>query len=278
MKNLLSLTDITRTELNDLLELATQMRRMVLADYKRGPQLIGQAVGGVWKKPCTASAAIQLATAYLSGTCVPLYDVEDELAQGLALDSMGVSTLVMQCDNDNIFRTLSLRCRAGIVNGGSRRYDPIGVLADLLTLCVKADGISNLNVVAVGNRDANKVEELTHCLRLFGSDLVWYLPTEDMATARRGVVLDNIRAAFAGADAVIDLGLTAFSEYDKYYGSSGGITRDLMDTARVHCPLLGANTVVEGALIKEYEYSALSARHGCYVAAAMAVLYALQRK
>lgn len=276
MKNLLNLTTLTRNELQQLLETATQMRRIVLADYKKGPQLIGQVVGGVWKKPCVSSTAFQLAATYLSGTCVPVFGA-NELDECLRLSNMGANTVVASCDNDSLFRTVSLRSNASLVNGGSRQYDPVGVLADLLTLYVKLDGLSNLNVLAVGNRDVNKVNELMYCLQLFGSALVWYLPADDLVTARKGIVIDNLSAAFSGADAVIDLGLNTYSDCQSYYGSSGGITRELMDLTRVDCPLLGCTTVVEGAMVKEYEHNAVSTRESCYVAAAMAVLYLLKK-
>lgn len=277
MKNLLTLTDLTRNELQQILETATQMRRIALADCKRGPQLIGRLVAGCWKKPCLCSSAFQMATAYLSGECVTAFDCDDELEQCLGFDAMGANTVVVSCNSDNLLHTLSLRCRAHLINGGSRQSDPIGVLADLMTLYTKLDTLSNLNVLAVGNRDVNKINELTHCLQLYGSNLVWYLPTDDVVTTRRGIVLDKPKAAFAGVDAVTDLGLAAFSEPEKYYGSSGGITRELMDLASVNCPLLGARNIVDVNIVKEYEYNAVSARQSCYVSVAMAVLYLMQR-
>lgn len=277
MKNLLTLTDLTRNEVQHLLETATQMRRIVLADYKKGPQLIGHIVGGVWKNPCLSSTAFQLAVAYLSGTCVPIFGANDPLEECLRLGNMGANTVVVSCENDSLFRTAALRSKASIINGGSRQYDPIGVLADLMTLYVKLDGLSNLNVLVVGNRDVNKISELMHCLQLFGSTLLWYLPPSDLTTARKGIVLDNLAAAFSGADAVIDIGLNAYSDSQLYYGNVGGITRELMDTTRIHCPLLGATSVVEGSLIREYEHNAVSTRESCYVSMAMTALYLLNK-
>ena len=270
MKNLLMLTDLTRNELTRILETATQMRRIVLSDFKRGPQLIGHTVGGVWKKPCTSSVAFQLAASYLSGNCIPVYGSENEQAQCVTLINMGVNSLVVSCDNENMFRSLCMQGKTHVINGGSRQYDPIGVLADLLTLYTKRDTVSNLNVLAVGNRDVNKVGELMYCLQLFGSSLMWYLPADDIVTVRKGIVVDNPRAAFAGADAVLDLGLTDFSDGERYYGSNGGITRELMDLASIDCPLLCGRNIVE------YEHSTLVTRDSCYVAVAMAVLYMFQ--
>ena len=277
MKNLLTLTDLTKKEINNIIEVATQMRRIVTATYKKGPQLIGNIVAGVWNKPCASSTAFQLATAYLSGTACPVFAVDDVLEQCRTFDSMGVNTVVVACDNGNIAKNFANTSRAGVINGGSSQYDPIGVLADLMALNTKLDGLTNLNVLIVGNRDVNRINELNHCLQLFGSNAVWYLPPDDFVTTRKGIIIDRPQAAFSGADAVIDLGLAPFSDPEKYYGTSGGISQELMDMARISCPLLGSRYIVDKVGIKEYSHSIVSTRESCYVSVAMAVLYLLQK-
>ena len=278
MKNLLTLTDLTKKEISNILEVATQMRRIVTANYKKGPQLIGNIVGGVWNKPCASSTAFQLATAYLSGTACPVFGADDVLEQCRTFDSMGVNTMVIACDNGNIAKNFANTSRAGVINGGSSQYDPIGVLADLMALNLKLDGLANLNVLIVGNRDVNRINELNHCLQLFGSNSVWYLPPDDFVTTRKGIIIDRPQAAFSGADAVIDLGLAPFSDPEKYYGTSGGISQDLMDMARINCPLLGSRHIVDNVGIKEYSHNIVNTRESCYVSVAMAVLYLLQKE
>ena len=275
MKNLLSLTSLDKAQINHILEIAGQMRRIVLSSFKKGPQLAGKVVAGVWNKPCASSTGVYLATAYLSGTALPVFGAEEPLEHCQLFDDMGVNTVVVSCENDNLAKSFAAKARCSVVNGGSGRYDPIGVLADLLALSVKADGLGNLSVLAVGNRDANKVDELIHCLQLFNSTLVWYLPADDFVTRRRGIVLDNAVAAFSGVDAVVDLGLSAYSDPVKYYGTAGGILQDYLERARLNCPLLGSRKVVDNIGVKDYEYSIAAERETCYVAVAMAVLYLL---
>lgn len=278
MKHLLTLTDLTKKDVNNILEIATQMRRIVTSGYKKGPQLIGQVVAGVWNTNCISSTAFQLATAYLSGTACPVFGTDDILSQCRAFDNMGVNTLVVACENDNLAKTVASKARASVINGGSSQYDPIGVLADLMALNARLDGLSNLNILAVGNRDVNKINELNHCLQLYGSTLLWYLPTDDFVTTRKGIVLDRAEAAFSGVDAIIDLGLAPFSESSKYYGTSGGIAMALIDRARINCPMLGNRYVVDNVGVKEYPNSIVSLRESCYVSVAMAVLYLLHRE
>lgn len=277
MKNLLSLTTLNKQEINQILDVAMQMRRVVLTSYKKGPQLIGNVVAGIWQKPSVSSTAFTLATSYLSGSPCTVFGADDTLGQCRAMDNMGVNTVVVSHENDNLVKNFAEVSRCNVINGGSGQYDPIGVLADLLTLSTKLDGLQNLSVLVVGNRDTNKISELKHCLQLFGSGLVWYLPTDDFVTSRKGIVLDKPEAAFSGADAVIDVGLTAFSDPTKYYGTQGGISEKLMDKARIEAPLLGARNVVDNVGIKEYPYNAVSTRESCYVAVAMSVLYLMTK-
>lgn len=277
MKHLLSLMDLNKKDINNVFDVAVQMRRIVQNNYKKGPQLIGSVVAGVWDAPSVSSTAFNLGSTYLSGSFCPVFGSVDMLEQCLLFDNMGVNAVVISCDNDNLITTFAAQSRCNVINGGSGSYDPIGVLADLMAIGNRLDGLQNLTVLAVGNRDTNRISELNYCLEQFGSTLVWYLPENDRTTARRGIVIDKPEAAFSGADAVIDLGLKAFSQPQAYYGDEGGIPEVLMDKARINCPLLGCRTIVDKIGVKEYNYNIVSYRDSCYVSLAMAVLYLMHR-
>lgn len=278
MKNLVNLCQLNKNDITQILEIATQMRRISRADYKKGPQLIGSVVAGIFDSHCSESVAFSLATQYLSGGYVDVTNCDDVLEMGKILDNMGVNTIVLSNKNDNIVHSLSNNCSCRVINGGSSNSDPIGVLADIMALMSRLDGISNLNILIVGNKYTNKVQELAHVLEMFGSSLLWYLPADDFVTTKRGIVIDKIDVAFKGADAVIDLGLTGFSQIDKYYGTNGGISLSLMDKCRIDAPLLGTRTVVDNVGIREYQHNLVNVRHSCYVSIAMSVLYLLSKK
>lgn len=277
MKNLISLTELNRKQLNEIFDVASQMRRIVKANFKRGPQLSGSMVAGLWEKPCISGTAFALATSYLSGSFCPVFGADDLETQCKMLNNMGANALIVSCANDNLARNMANSCSCSIINGGSSHYDPIGVLADLMALSSKSDGLQNLSVLLVGNKRVNKVNELVHCLQLYGSTLVWYLPTDDFVTQRKGIVMDKAEAAFMGADAVVDLGLAEFSDPQKYYGSRSGIAEKLLEKARINCPILGTKSVVDNIGVKDYAYSLADLRDECYVSVAMAVLYLLHR-
>lgn len=277
MKNVVSLTDLKREEISLILETAVQMRRLVMAAFKKGPQLAGKTVANLFRQEDKHSMGFQLASGYMSANSYMYYGVKDLFDSCCALDNMGVNTIVVQCDNDNMVAKIAESVKCSLVNGGSAQSDPVGVLADLLALQSKMDSLRNLTVLAVGNRQTNKITELSHCLSMYGSGLVWYLPNSDFSTQRKGVVVGDINSAFAGADAVIDLGLNDYSAPQQYYGTVGGISSKLMDMARVNAPLLGARNVVDSIGVKPYANSIVNTRDSCYVAVAMALLYILNR-
>lgn len=269
--------DISKKDINNIFEVALQMRRIVQNNYKKGPQLIGSVIAGVWETHDISSTAFNLGSTYLSGSFCPVYGSEDMLEQCQMFDSMGVNAVVVSAQNDNLASTFAVTSRCSVINGGSSHYDPIGVLADLMAINSRLDGLQNLTVLAVGNRDTNRINELSYILQQYGSTLVWYLPKEDEITPRRGIVVDKAEAAFSGVDAVIDLGLAAFSDPETYYGNAAGISEKLMDKARINCPLLGCRTIVDRIGVKEYANNIVSARDCCYVSIAMAVLYLMHR-
>lgn len=277
MKNVVSLTDLKREEISLILETAVQMRRLVMAAFKKGPQLAGKTVANLFRQEDKHSMGFQLASGYMSANSYMYYGVKDLFDSCCALDNMGVNTIVVQCDNDNMVAKIAESVKCSLVNGGSAQSDPVGVLADLLALQSKMDSLRNLTVLAVGNRQTNKITELSHCLSMYGSGFVWYLPNSDFSTQRKGVVVGDINSAFAGADAVIDLGLNDYSDPQQYYGTVGGISSKLMDMARVNAPLLGARNVVDSIGVKPYANSIVNTRDSCYVAVAMALLYILNR-
>lgn len=277
MKNVVSLTDLKREEISLILETAVQMRRLVMAAFKKGPQLAGKTVANLFRHEDKHSMGFQLASGYMSANSYMYYGVKDLFDSCCALDNMGVNTIVVQCDNDNMVAKIAESVKCSLVNGGSAQSDPVGVLADLLALQSNMDSLRNLTVLAVGNRQTNKITELSHCLSMYGSGLVWYLPNSDFSTQRKGVVVGDINSAFAGADAVIDLGLNDYSDPQQYCGTVGGISSKLMDMARVNAPLLGARNVVDSIGVKPYANSIVNTRDSCYVAVAMALLYILNR-
>ena len=91
----------------------------------------------------------------------PFYGAEDAVAHSRLLDAMGVNAVVLSCENDNALRQFAQSARCCVINGGSQNAHPLAALADLMTLWLKADGLQNLTVLAVGNSISDLVGDIT---------------------------------------------------------------------------------------------------------------------
>ncbi len=277
MKDFLTLTKLSRDEINNLLQMASQMRRIVLANYKKSPQLLGKTVVGLFQEESVESIALNLAMNYLSGTCVISKSSQNLLEIAKASEYMGANYVAIKNENDSLISTLANVMQSSVINLGSKMYSPICALSYLLVIQTKLDNLSNHTIGVVGNGNSNLIADLDYALSLFNSSLVWYLPKDDVSTIRRGIVLNNAESVFAGADAIIDLGLQQFAQPERYYGTNFGISKTLIDKARPNIPLIGAKHIVDKNGITEYHFNTASTEASAYVATLMAVLYSLTK-
>ncbi|MBQ2723628.1 MAG: hypothetical protein IJF72_03120 [Clostridia bacterium] len=273
MKDLLTLLNCDKDTIINILNTATQMRRLVTSINKKAPQLLGQTVVGMFEKECLSSNTLDLACKYLSGNYVSSHPDQNWLEMARAFDAMGANVVAVQNQNDSFLEALSQVSKASIINMGSKMYNPVRALTILMVLKNKLDGLQNICVGAIGNGDVNVMAELDYCLGLFGSNLVWYLPKDDISTPRRGVVLHDLKNVFSGADAILDLGLSPFAHAERYYGSNFGISKDYFDFARIDAPLIGSRNYVEKRGVIEYLHNTVNTEHSCYIAICMALLY-----
>lgn len=273
MKDLLTLTSLSRTEIHHILDIATQMRRIVLASNKKSPQLLGKTLVGLFSEDCNESVAFDLACKYLSGTCAIVKTTDNWLEVAKNVEAMGANFIAAKNSNDNLLATMANVTTCSVINVGSKMYSPVTALADLMVLQTKLDGLQQMTVGVVGNGKTNVIADLDYALQLYKSNLIWYLPKDDVVTQRKGIVLDSIDSVFAGADAVIDIGLAQYTQGERYYGTNFGIPKETFDKARSEIPLLGTRFIVDKKGISEYYFNTVSAEASCYVAVAMAVMY-----
>ncbi|MEG1706433.1 MAG: hypothetical protein RR291_02950 [Clostridia bacterium] len=272
-KCLISLKELDKSEIKQILDIASQMRRIVLSTHKKSPQLLGKSVA-VCSADSISSVAVNLASNFLSATTVKICP-EDFLELAKALGAFGVDFVFAQHPNENLLRDIDKNGRYAVINLETSSSNPLKVLSYLLTLQDKLDGLSNLTVLAVGNKNVSAMGELSYALQLFGSELVWFLPKEDFVTVRRGIIFDNVEIAFDGVDAVIDLKLAEFSDSRLFYGDYGGIPKRLLDKARIDVALLDCRNIVTPNGITEYPYSAQETQYTALISVIMAVMYLL---
>lgn len=276
MKEFLSLRQLNKMQVRQLLDVAVEMKKIINAKLKRGPQFSGKNMVSIAETAQNQnSTLLQLAYAYFGGASSNVAAAENLLEQSLMYDACGVNLLCLQHDNFSLIEQIAGKVSCEVINAGSKYINPLKTLSILATLLHCCDRVSNLNVVMVGNKEQSVVAELAYVLSLFESNLFVCLPENDTDFAQKSLVnvIYNFDSGFAGADAVIDLGLDKFSSLQDYYGNRMGITKSLMEKARVDAPLLFNRNVVDGQQVIEYPYNTVDRQYKDFMSVCMAVLY-----
>lgn len=278
MRKLLNLMNMSKNDVLNFLEVAWQMRRIAVTSYKRSPQLVGASVAGVFPRQDIVSKAFALATMYLSGNFVEIYGCDDVPEYCSAMCNMGVDMMVLKDLDDDLTAQMASTVNLPLINAGGSIYSPIEAMADLMALREKLDSLNNLTVLVVGNKNTAKLREIDHVLSLFRSHLVWYLPEGDHSSDDySGTVVHTLDLAFAGVDAIIDIGLNGNVQPELYYGNKSGILETYIDRARVNAPLLGCKKIVSASGAVNYPYSATDAQYQSLISVAMAALYLMRK-
>lgn len=278
MKDFLTVKQFQKTDIRQIIDLTTEMKRIVNSTHKRGPQLSGRTLAtlndGFDLGQITAA---QLAYQYLGGDFIHVNAEESQLVEKAQMvDNYGVSSLAVRCDKTSTLSEIAKRTSANLLNCGTRFTNPIATFSILTTLLNTCDRLTNLNVATVGNKDKSFLSELNYALRLFGANLLIYLPSGDKsATFDKNLVsFDTPQAVFSGADAIIDLGLDdGFSCLD-YYGDEKGLSYAFLDRARVDAPLLNSRTFVDKkGVLTDYDFSLQNKQYVNDIAVIMAIMY-----
>ncbi len=276
MKDFLSLKQLNRKEIRQVLDVAAEMRRMLSAKHKKAPHLAGRTMVHLCEEQTVFNTAASLAYGYLGGTSYDMPSPDDFIERARFLDAAGVSLICFQQDNFSLIERAASQVACQTLNGGSKFTNPLLALSVLAGIEHYCDRLGNLNVLLAGNREQSFVAELSYALNLFESALCAFTPLDATPFTQKEFVAayKDINTAFEGIDAIIDLGLEKYSSAETYYGSKAGIKKSLMDKARVDAPLFFARSVAdEKGQTVPYAFSAADRQYQDYLAVLMSVIY-----
>ena len=170
-RHLLTLLDLSQTELRDLLELASSLK----AKYVQGtrePMLQGHVMGLLFSKPSLRTrVSFEAAMSHLGGTSLYLgQDVgwgkrEPASDFGRVL-SQYVDVIVCRTFAHELIEELASYCDCPVINGLTDRAHPCQALADILTVYEECGSLTGKVVAFIG--DGNNVARslALACLRL----------------------------------------------------------------------------------------------------------------
>lgn len=214
-KDLLGLRDISREEIELILDTAVPMKDIIKRDIKKVPTLRGKAMVTVFYEPSTRTrTSFEIAGKYLSADTVNLAVATSSVQKGESLrdtiktiEVMGFDVMVMRHSMSGTPHYVARNTDMRVINAGDGANEhPTQALLDLYTIKEKKGTLEGLTVTIVGDILHSRVARSNiYGLSKFGCEIRVVGPSTLMAPEieKLGVkCYYDLEKALAGADVV----------------------------------------------------------------------------
>ncbi|MGB4780956.1 ornithine carbamoyltransferase [Candidatus Methylomirabilis sp.] len=218
-KDLLSIRDLTASEIDGLFDLAADLK----AQQRKGiahPLLTGKTLGMIFEKPSLRTrVTFEVGMAQLGGRAIYLAPTDIQLGKRETVKDVAknlerwVDGIMARTFTHQTVEQLARHAAVPVINGLSDLTHPCQILADLFTLREKRGPLRGVKVAYIG--DGNNVchswlygaaktamDLNVACPKGYepDADVVAFARQEAEASGGRITLLDDARAAVAGAD------------------------------------------------------------------------------
>lgn len=217
-KDLLGIKELTADEISTILELAGEMKKVVLSDDKKLDTLKGLSVVTLFYENSTRTRlSFELASKYMSSSSANItasgssvQKGESLLDTGHTIDRMGTDIIIMRHQCSGAAHFLAKNVKAGVINAGDGMNEhPTQALLDALTIKEHKGGFKGLKVAIIGDVLHSRVARSNiYLLKKMGAEVSVGGPATLMPKdiERLGVkAYNDIEKAIAGADVIINL-------------------------------------------------------------------------
>lgn len=271
-KDFISLTDITKDEIEDILETAETMKFVLSQKNKKTPYLNGKSVIILfYERSVRAKLSYELAAQYLGANIVDITvpGVEDRHENindmGRTIEQMGGDFIICRHPMAGSAKLLAEKVKAGVLNAGDGiNEDPSQALLDLMTIKHIKGGFDNLKVTIVGDVINSRVarSNIWGLLKL-GVEVCVVAPPTMIPTQldKFGVnVYYDLRQAAKDSDVIMSLRLqdeksygsrlASFNEYKNHFK----VTPEILSYAKPDCIIMHPGSPdrrveIEGSII-----------------------------
>lgn len=250
-KDLLGLEELTKEEIELILDTAASFKEVSTREIKKVPALRGKTVVNLFYEPSTRTrVSFEVAAKRLSADVINIASETSSVKKGETLidtgrniEALKVDIIVMRHNYSGAATMLARHLKASVVNAGDGWHEhPTQALLDIFTLKEKLGKIEGLNVTIVGDISHSRVARSNIWgLTKLGAKVTvcaprLLLPTE---IEKMGVAAStDIDTALAGADAVNVLRMqferdegAAFPQQLEYFRNYG-ITAERLEKAK----------------------------------------------
>lgn len=159
-KDILSLQEMDRDEMDLILDTADSLREIVYRSIKKVPTLRGKTIATFFHEPSTRTrTSFELAAKFMSADTVSISTTTSAIVKGeslkdtaYTLQAMGADCLIMRHGVSGSCHFLSRLVDAGVVNAGDGMHEhPTQGLLDMYTIRRHKGRLDGLKVVIVGD-------------------------------------------------------------------------------------------------------------------------------
>ncbi|MDA8211253.1 MAG: aspartate carbamoyltransferase catalytic subunit [Clostridia bacterium] len=159
-KDLLGLRDITREEIELILDTAVPMKDIILRKIKKVPTLRGKAVVNLFYENSTRTrTSFELAGKYLSADTINIAASSSSVAKGETLkdtaktiEVMGADVIILRHGASGSPHLLARHVKASVINAGDGTHEhPTQALLDMYTIREKLGRLEGLKVAILGD-------------------------------------------------------------------------------------------------------------------------------
>jgi len=240
MRHLLGLKDLSPEQITEILDTAESMKKLLLQNVKKLPQMQGRTVITLFYENSTRTrVSFELAAKYMSAVAVNMSASSSSVSKGetlidtgKTLDAMKTDVIVMRHPLSGAPHLLAKNVNASIVNAGDGINEhPTQALLDMFTLRESLGTLNGVKVAIVGDILHSRVAKSNvFGLTKMGAEVCLYSPsTLALPFDKLGAKVSKTREdALRGADALMGLRIQlerqkgglfpSISEYNRYYG------------------------------------------------------------
>lgn len=159
-KHLLGLEDLTKEEIEIILDTANSFKEISLRPIKKVPALRGKTIANVFYEPSTRTrTSFELAAKRLSADTLSITVASSSVVKGESLkdtvqnlEALKVDCMIVRHECSGVPHLLARYLNASVVNAGDGSHEhPTQALIDLFTIREKKQKLEGLHVVIVGD-------------------------------------------------------------------------------------------------------------------------------
>jgi aspartate carbamoyltransferase catalytic subunit len=300
-KDVLGLQELSANEITSILDVAEDMRKIVLSDTKKVHYLRGKTVLTLFYENSTRTrVSFELAAKYMSADTVNITSNgssvekgETLMDTGMTLDSMGADVVIIRHNMSGAPHHLAKHIKASVINAGDGMHEhPTQALLDLFTMRKHFGKLDGLKVAIIGDVFHSRVARSNIIgLCKMGAVPVVYGPATMMPVEieKMGAkVTPTLEDAIGNSDVVMGLRVQlerqkkalfpSQAEYAKYFGINPEKLKYAKNNALIMHPGPVNRGVEMTSAIIDGKNSAINEQVTNGVAIRMALLYMLTGK